>query len=93
MIILKKKKMVKCKYCANFKKIPDWCYQVEDSPDTERERECEHYVQRLNIDEIREMKCEDMAEFLLLVRLSGLNMSKGEKDKILLWLNSPMEED
>ena len=62
---LKKKKLVKCKYCANYKKLEDWCHQITDSPYEDMERECEHYVPRLNLQEIREMKAEDIAPLLI----------------------------
>lgn len=64
--------MAKCKKCQNIYNLSNkddvivgkWCPKINDSPDIERERECEHFKSMSNADKIRSMNNEELAEFL-----------------------------
>ena len=63
---------MKCKNCQNIYNLSDendvivgkWCPKISDSPDIERDRECEHYKPMTNADRIRNMTDEELADFL-----------------------------
>lgn len=64
--------MAKCKNCINLCNLSDdndvivgkWCPKVNDSPNTENERDCENYKCMTQADRIRSMSDEELAEFL-----------------------------
>lgn len=68
--------MAKCKNCSNLKKQIDWmsgirypwCYEINDRPDIETERECSKYCGKTNGDKIRRMTDEELALFLCKVK-------------------------
>lgn len=63
---------MKCKNCQNIYNLSDendvivgkWCPKISDSPDIERDRECEHYKPMTNADRIRNMTDEELAEWI-----------------------------
>lgn len=68
--------MAKCKNCTNLYNLSDdndvivgkWCPKVNDSPDTENERDCENYKCMTQSERIRSMRDEELAEFLCKVK-------------------------
>ena len=89
--------MSKCKNCNNLYNLSNeqdeivgkWCPKINDSPDEERERDCEHYKAMTNADKIRSMTDEELAE-LLNEKLQQI--SCGDCKEILLkWLKSEAE--
>lgn len=66
--------MAKCKNCNNLYNLSDendvivgkWCPKINDSPDLEMERDCEHFKCLTNADRIRSMTDEELAELLCL---------------------------
>lgn len=65
---------MKCKNCKNLNRKIEWspvtyqypwCYEINDSPDIERERECSKYCGKTNGDKIRRMTDEELAEWIL----------------------------
>lgn len=65
--------MAKCKNCTNLYNLSDdndvivgkWCPKVNDSPDTENERDCENYKCMTQGDHIRSMSDEEIAEIIM----------------------------
>lgn len=64
---------MKCKNCKNLNRkiewLPvtyqyPWCYEINDSPDIEMERECSKYHGKTNGDRVRRMNDEELAVFL-----------------------------
>lgn len=53
-------KNVVCKKCNNL--VNDWCEKVIDSPDTDMQRDCQHFREKTNADRIRSMTDEELAE-------------------------------
>lgn len=68
--------MAKCKNCNNLYNLSDvndvivgkWCQKINDSPDVDMERECEHFKRMTQADRIRSMSDEELAAFIV-----GLN--------------------
>lgn len=64
--------MAKCKNCNNLYNLSDendvivgkWCPKINDSPDLEMERDCEHFKCLTNADRIRQMTDEELAKFI-----------------------------
>lgn len=64
--------MARCKNCNNLYNLSDendkivgkWCPKINESPDIECDRECEHFKNMTNADKIRAMNDEELAEFL-----------------------------
>lgn len=54
---------VKCKNCGTY--FHKWCNPKLDSPDPDRVRDCEYFIQRTNYDNIMDMNIEEMAKFLI----------------------------
>lgn len=103
--------MAKCKNCKNLDHILNrgvsvgrWCVEKSDSPDIERERNCDKYVPMTQGDKIRSMSDEELAEFFLKVNIAYAEPcmtgesdcvwedypthDKGCKDCFLEWLKS-----
>lgn len=64
---------MKCKNCKNLNRKIEWspvtyqypwCYEINDSPDIEMERECSKYHGKTNGDRVRRMNDEELAEFI-----------------------------
>ena len=64
--------MAKCRNCKNIYNLSNeddviagkWCPKINDSPDIECDRECQHYEPQTNADRIRAMTDEELAEFI-----------------------------
>lgn len=64
--------MAKCKNCTNLYNLSDendvivgkWCPKINDSPDIDCERNCEHYKCMTKGDRIRSMSDEELAGFI-----------------------------
>lgn len=64
---------MKCKCCQNIYNLSNeddeivgkWCPKINDSPDIECDRECDHYKPMTNADRIRNMSDEELAYFLV----------------------------
>lgn len=61
---------VQCKFCGNLE-LGWWCEAVNDSPDIELVRECEHFRKLTNFDRITKMSAEELGEFLKEIAASG----------------------
>ena len=69
----KENDMAKCKNCNNLYNLSDendvivgkWCPKINDSPDLEMERDCEHFKCLTNADRIRQMTDEELAKFFV----------------------------
>ena len=75
---------MKCKNCKNLNrkielspvtyKYP-WCYEINDSPDIEIERECEYCDTMTNADRIRNMSDGELSEWIHnIVKFQGEDM-------------------
>lgn len=60
-----------CKYltvdidtCLGVEVPFDWCPKINDNPYRDKERVCEYYEPKTNIDRIRSMSDEELAKFL-----------------------------
>lgn len=102
--------MAKCKNCTNLYNLSDdndvivgkWCPKVNDSPDTENERDCENYKCMTQGDRIRSMSDEELAQFIEQISVDSIDtISFGTKDyeeiwehkeTALKWLQSEVEE-
>lgn len=99
--------MARCKNCNNLYNLSDendkivgkWCPKINDSPDIECDRECEHFKNMTNADKIRAMNDEELAEFASLYvgcgycdagTISG-DCSAHCKENLLKWLQSEAE--
>ena len=51
-------KNVVCKKCNNL--VNDWCEKVIDSPDTDMQRDCQHFREKTNADRIRSMTDDEL---------------------------------
>ena len=93
--------MAKCKNCNNLYNLSDkndvvvgkWCPKINDSPDIDMERECEHFKRMTQADRIRSMSDEELAEWLTKITDDAqldaetkCNYQWGE------WLQSEVEE-
>ena len=64
--------MAKCKNCNNLYNLSDendvvvgkLCPKINDSPDIDMERECEHFKRMTQADRIRSMSDEELAYFI-----------------------------
>lgn len=89
--------MAKCKKCQNIYNLSNkddvivgkWCPKINDSPDIERERECEHFKAMTNADRIRSMTDEELAE--LFTKLAWNSEVQTTPLKYLEWLQSEVE--
>ncbi len=105
---------MKCLNCKNLgwgeeypgKKFFGWCKEVRDAPELDRERECEHFVQATNADDIRRMSDEELADLLAIWNFCSYACpqqcsdkpfgGKGPencKEQALRWLRQPAKED
>ena len=65
--------MPKCKNCKNIYNQSDendvivgkWCPKINDSPDIDMERDCEHYNSMTNADRIRSMSDEELQTIIM----------------------------
>lgn len=65
--------MAKCKNCTNLYNLSDEndvatgkrCPKINDSPDIDMERECEHFKRMTQANRIRSMTDEELAEFII----------------------------
>lgn len=88
--------MAKCKNCTNLYNLSDdndvivgkWCPKVNDSPDTENERDCENYKCMTQGDRIRSMSDKELAEFLANFAWDN----EPSVDETFKWLQSEIEE-
>lgn len=98
--------MAKCKNCTNLYNLSDdndvivgkWCPKVNDSPDTENERDCENYKCMTQGDRIRSMSDEELAMCMMCPNENGLaEINCDHSDNcnchgcILRWLRSEVE--
>ena len=77
-------KNVVCKKCNNL--VNDWCEKVIDSPDPDMQRDCQHFREKTNADRIRDMRDEELAEFLI-------DLADDGNLRIREWLQQPAEND
>ena len=107
---------MKCLNCKNLgwgeeypgKKFFGWCKEVRDAPELDRERECEHFVQATNADDIRRMSDEELAIWLAewsfcadacpastneVEEAIGYHCPSNCKEQALTWLQQPAEEE
>lgn len=70
---------MKCKNCKNLNRKIEWspvtyqypwCYEINDCPDIETERECSKYCGKTNGDKIRRMTDEELAKLLLFAEVT-----------------------
>lgn len=92
--------MAKCKNCSNLKKQIDWmsgirypwCYEINDSPDLEIDRECSKYYGKTNGDRIRNMSNEELAEhFSDLIKDTQEHEYCEDVSDWLIWLQKEVE--
>lgn len=98
--------MVKCKNCTNLYNLSNendeivgkWCPKINDSPNVEMERDCEHYKVMTNADKIRSMTDEELAMSVMCPNENGLadiNCDHSENCNcygcILEWLKSEVK--
>lgn len=94
--------MGKCKNCRCYDRLAEWCDVIEDSPDKDKERDCECYITMTNADRIRSMSVEELAQIIndsnSVFDCSMCQYEKTEcididcKEQILKWLQSEVEE-
>ena len=75
-------KNVVCKKCNNL--VNDWCEKVIDSPDPDMQRDCQYFREKTNADRIRDMRDEELAEFLI-------DLADDGNLRIREWLQQPAE--
>jgi hypothetical protein len=68
-----------------------WCSLIDDYPDEDIERECDHYVPMTNADWIRSMTDEELAEFIVNLENHFGEEYEGEQS-CLSWLQKESEE-
>lgn len=99
--------MPKCKNCNNLYNLSDvndvivgkWCHKINDSPDVDMERECEHFKRMTQADRIRSMSDEELAMNMMCPNENELAEIECSKDDscncyecLLKWLQSEVEE-
>lgn len=92
---------MKCKNCKNLNRKIEWspvtyqypwCYEINDSPDIERERECSKYCGKTNGDKIRRMTDEELAEhFSDLIKDTREHEYCEDISDWLIWLQKEVE--
>ena len=105
--------MAKCKNCTNLYNLSDendvvvgkWCPRINDSPDIDMKRECEHFKRMTQADCIHSMSDEELAELFVYWDCAGADYTTnlpingckwGSKEemlsRVLEYLQSEVEE-
>jgi hypothetical protein len=91
--------MVKCNNCKNLETKDNWfdayswCEKINDCPNEDIERDCEHYSPMTNADRIRSMTDDELADFLVTVETYGYHdQSISGTYEMNEWLRAESEE-
>lgn len=96
--------MAKCKNCKHLctmynhtKESFKWCSLIDDCPQEDIERDCDHYAPMTNADRIRSMTDEELAETVMCpFDIIGSNKTcfykRNCKECVLAWLQKESEE-
>lgn len=82
---------IKCRNCLNLRN--DWCEKVFDSPDPDRERDCQYFRRMTNGDYIRNQDNEGLASIIAeLQSMCLLTQRADSREQVLEYLNREVKE-